>query len=163
MSWRYMESVGIAPPFLASALDRGVSFTIRPLSLGEKSPRYLLDRRLNRPQVLSGSCWIHKKYLATAGNRIPVAQLMANHWNWWRRIESKAFWFQTAAQQPGKSTRTRLSALQVSGEENRYISEAVHWINSSDSQTQRRCSKRPRSIAVIITFLSDSLPFVTKL
>jgi hypothetical protein len=61
------------------------------------------------------------------------------------RTGSKAFWFQTAAQDPGKSTCEHAWVPSETGEQNRYISEAVHWINSSESQTQSRCSKRTGS------------------
>jgi hypothetical protein len=70
-------SGGIAPPFLASALDGDECSASLPAALlPRKLPRYALDRRLDGPQSRSGRCE-EKIILALAGNRTLTIQPVA--------------------------------------------------------------------------------------
>jgi hypothetical protein len=69
----------MAPPFLASALDRVVSFMLRPLYSRGKSPRYPLDRRLGESQGRRGLCG-EKNKLTHVGNGTPAVQPVARRY-----------------------------------------------------------------------------------
>jgi hypothetical protein len=72
-------SVGIAPPFLISALDGGQWSDSHPglLIPHGKNPLNQLDRRLGGPQNQPGRCGEEQSLLSPADNRTPVAQPVA--------------------------------------------------------------------------------------
>jgi hypothetical protein len=74
--WRRMGSGLIDPHFLdlGTSCRWVVSFTPRPLYPQEKSPRYLLDRRLRGPQSRSGQRG-ENKILDPTGTRTPTPPL----------------------------------------------------------------------------------------
>jgi hypothetical protein len=78
MSWRYMGSGGIAPPFLTSALGGGEwsSSRLFRFTPGERAPRVHWIGGQVGP-IAGLDVTEKKKSLSPAGNRIPVVQSMA--------------------------------------------------------------------------------------
>jgi hypothetical protein len=70
-----MGSGGIAPPFLASALDGGEWSASLPgrFTPGERAARYPLYLKLGRPSGRSGR-YGEEKNIVSAGNRTPAVQ-----------------------------------------------------------------------------------------